>query len=114
MAKTEALDSKELDLTIEGLGGLYFTPLEIAIILEKDIAEFLVEFGYHDFEALQMAKNYNQHTEIFKKVQKGRLLQKAQLRHRIFEQALAGSAPAQKEMMEIIEMSEIQEMLAKI
>ena len=101
------------ELTEEYLGSLYFSPLDIAIIMELNVADFLIEYGYSSYEALQMASEYNSHTDTFKRVQRGRLLGEAQIRHKVFELAKGGSAPSIKQMFEIIDQAKITHQLSK-
>lgn len=76
---------------IEELGACFFTPEDIAIILQLDLAEFNgIRFQQDDFRV-----HY----------QRGKLLKEAELRKAILKMAIAGSSPAQMMAKELIEKS---------
>jgi len=77
---------------VEELAELFFTPSEIALIIEVDPADFCKEFLYPG----KILTAYN----------KGRLLAEAKIRKSIKELAENGSAPAQQLLLKIRQESE--------
>lgn len=76
---------------IEELGGYFFTPDDIAIILQLDLSEFKgVRFEMDDFRI---------------PYQRGKLLKEAEIRKAILKMAAAGSSPAQILAKELIDKS---------
>jgi len=79
------MDTKKLE-EIEHLGRLQFSQSEISVIIDIDESKFTDE--------MIRARN------------KGRLTASAEVRKSILEQAVNGSTPAQKQMMDLIEKAE--------
>jgi hypothetical protein len=83
--------SNENKAQIEELGGCFFTPEDIAIILQLDLTEFNgVRFQEDDFRI---------------PYQRGKLLKEAEIRKAILKMAVAGSSPAQMLAKELIDKS---------
>lgn len=76
---------------IEELAGCFFTPEDIAIILQLDLTEFNgIRFQEDDFRI---------------SYQRGKLLKEAEIRKAILKMAVAGSSPAQMLAKELIDKS---------
>lgn len=80
--------SNEILKEVEQFSELFFTPGEIAIIIEVDELAFIKEIQ-------------SKEGEIYKAFQKGRLLGEAKTRKSVRELADNGSAPAQQLMQNI-------------
>lgn len=81
--------SQELKNKIEDLAGCFFTPDDIAIVLQLDLNEFNgIRFEMDDFRI---------------PYQRGKLLKEAEVRKAILKMAVAGSSPAQLMAVEIID-----------
>jgi hypothetical protein len=95
---------------IEALAGLRFPPEIIAVIMEIDIATFLKNYGYKDYDINKILDKYNAQSELFKTVERGRLRAEAEVRKSIFDMAKAGSSPAQSMVREMIKESQIRDL----
>lgn len=84
----------ELQNEINRLGGLFFTPKDIAVMLEIDI----------EFMATQCA---NENSPIYKKWRGGWLEAEIELRTANKKMAKAGSSQAQSAMLELLEKQQI-------
>ena len=86
------LTKEELE-EIKRLAGLFFTPREIAIMLEKDVTSFIT--------LCEME------SDIATAFQCGRLQREVDLRSKIIKLAESGSSPAQTMAMDMLKKSQI-------
>lgn len=85
------ITSEEL-AEVERLAALYFTPREIALMLQVKFPEILIQFD-------------NEHGEFYDAFQSGRLQSEVDLRKGILQLAKAGSSPAQTMAMDLFNKS---------
>ena len=89
------VDIKPEDLTeISRLSGLFFTPAEIARMLELNAAEFL-------------AACEDVNSPVYESFYSGRLQGEVDLRTGIMKMAKAGSSPAQTMAMDLLKQSKV-------
>lgn len=91
------LSTEELN-EIERLAGLFFPPLNIAIVLQVDVEAFLEAWS-------------DQQSPIYARYWCGKLKTEAELRKIILQQAKQGSSPAQTTAMKLLEEMNQQENL---
>ena len=87
------LDNADFE-EITRLAALFFTPREIAIMLEVEVELFILECA-------------NEHGKCYQAFYGGRLQQEVDLRTSILKMAKAGSGPAQTMAMDILTKSKI-------
>lgn len=93
---------------IESLSGIGFLPGDIAIILGLQVSEFL---AYVNKPLEGFWVDFEEQNEAEKAMHRGRLMEIAKVRKAIFEQAKAGSSPAQTMALHILKEAEIKSML---
>ncbi len=95
---------EKMDLTedklkeLKELAGLFFSPKNIAMIMEIDYSELK--------EKLQ-----DENTEVYKSFNSGRLHREAEIRKSILEHASRGSAPAQTISVKFMEDSKLEDLI---
>jgi hypothetical protein len=95
---------------VEELSGLYFDLIEIAIIMQLPLAEFLKENGWTERAILQAQREYPS-SEVALRVAKGKLQKDYIVRKSIFEMAENGSSPAQQQVIKLMEKAVIKQKL---
>lgn len=86
--------TKEILTEVKRLSGLLFTPKEVAIMLELDVQEFVMDC-------------LDEKTEAFKAFHGGWMEREIILREKIFKLADSGSSPAQTMAMDILKKSKV-------